>query len=68
MGRVKEELDRLLEEHKYEMWEALQEIAIGQGRYSRDPLTHASNTIDDMKAEAQKVLDKIQLDRGYKDE
>lgn len=33
---------------------ALEEIAKGQGAFSRDPLTHASNTIDDMKALARR--------------
>lgn len=29
---------------------ALKEIAKGEGRYSRDPLEHAANAIEDMKA------------------
>ena len=29
--------------------EALKEIAKVEGRYSRNPLTHASNTIEDMQ-------------------
>ena len=37
--------------------EALQEISIGRGPYSRDPLTHADNTIDAMKAVALGALD-----------
>lgn len=36
--------------------EALKEISLGQGRYSLDPLTHASNTIDDMKQLANDAL------------
>lgn len=35
---------------------ALREIAKGEGRYSRDPLTHAANTIEDMKALAAATL------------
>ena len=43
------------------MREALEQIAKGEGRYSRDPLTHASNTIEDMTALARAALD---ADRG----
>ncbi|MCJ7831327.1 MAG: hypothetical protein MUP86_02225 [Dehalococcoidia bacterium] len=32
------------------MLKALYQIVKGEGRFSRDPLTHASNTIEDMKA------------------
>ena len=35
---------------------ALALISEGRGRYSRDPLTHADNTIEDMKAHATKAL------------
>jgi hypothetical protein len=35
---------------------ALEQISKGEGRFSRDPLTHASNTIEDMKAIATKAL------------
>ena len=35
---------------------ALEEIAEGRGTYSRDPLTHASNTIDEMKETARAAL------------
>lgn len=35
---------------------ALKKIAEGRGRYSRDPLTHADNTIEDMKAVASAAL------------
>jgi len=34
----------------------LKEIAKGEGRYNRDPLTHASNTIEDMQALAIAAL------------
>jgi hypothetical protein len=36
---------------------ALKEIAKGEGRFSHDPLTHAANTIDDMKALAVAALE-----------
>jgi len=35
---------------------SLREIAKGEGRFSRDPLTHATNTIEDMKAIAEAAL------------
>ena len=35
---------------------ALREIAKGEGRYSMDQLTHAANTIEDMKALAVAAL------------
>jgi hypothetical protein len=38
------------------MREALEKIAKGEGRFSRDQLTHASNTIEDMKAIAEEAL------------
>ena len=39
--------------------EALKEIAEGKGRYSLDPLTHASNTIEDMKKLATDALESL---------
>ncbi len=36
--------------------EALQKILEGRGRYSRDRLTHAENTIEDMLALARAAL------------
>ena len=36
---------------------ALEEIAEGAGPYSRDPLTHAENTIEAMKEIAKNALD-----------
>ena len=42
------------------MLEALREIAKGEGRYSRDPLGHASNTIEDMKALALAAIAKAE--------
>ena len=41
------------------MYEALQKIAEGKGAYSMDRLTHAENTIEDMKTLAQEVLARI---------
>ena len=38
--------------------EALREIAKGKGAYSRDPLTHAKNTIDNMKEIASDAIAK----------
>jgi len=42
--------------HIEAMEKALREIAKGEGRFSRDPLTHASNTVEDMKAIAAAAL------------
>ena len=39
---------------------ALLEISKGEGPYSRDPLTHASNTIEAMKQLAQDALAALQ--------
>jgi hypothetical protein len=36
--------------------EALERIAAGEGRYSRDPLTHATNTVEDMQTIARDAL------------
>jgi hypothetical protein len=38
------------------MLAALKEIEKGQGAYNRDPLTHAWNTIDDMKELARAAI------------
>ena len=35
---------------------ALEKITMGEGAFSRDPLTHAENCIDDMKALARAAL------------
>ena len=43
-----------------DLLEALREIAKGEGRYSRDPLEHASNTIEDMQAIAAKAIAKAE--------
>ena len=39
-----------------ELRAALAEIAEGKGDYSRDPLTHASNVIDEAKSTARRTL------------
>lgn len=43
-----------------ELYEALQEIAKGMGRFSLDQLTYAENTIEDMQALAVKALAKAE--------
>ncbi len=35
---------------------ALRKIAEGRGRFSRDPMTHCENTVEDMKALARVAL------------
>jgi hypothetical protein len=40
---------------------ALREISLGMGRYSLDPLTHASNTIKDMKQLALEAISKVEV-------
>lgn len=37
---------------------ALEEIAKGEGRFNVDPLAHAENTIEDMKAIAREAIAK----------
>jgi hypothetical protein len=43
-----------------ELLEALRKIEQGEGRFSRDPLTHASNTIEDMIAVARAAIAKAE--------
>lgn len=43
--------------------DALTTISNGEGRYSRDPLEHASNTIDDMKKIAVDALDEMKTSK-----
>jgi len=52
-----EEIDRLKEVIK-ELVEALTEVAKGEGDYSRDKLTHAENTIMNMKEIANAAIAK----------
>lgn len=49
--------DRLLESRD-RLLAVLKEIERGEGAYSRDPLTHAENCIESMKAIARAVLAK----------
>ena len=63
MSKMGQELERKLGETKYDMYEALQGIAEGKGAYSRDPLTHCSNTVDNMKGIARDTLIKIEGNR-----
>ena len=41
---------------------ALEEIAKGEGRFSRDHLTHCTNTVEDMKEIAEAALTRVQED------
>jgi hypothetical protein len=50
------ELAKLREKNSV-LREALEEIAKGEGAFSRDPLTHAANCIDRAVATAKKVLE-----------
>jgi len=43
--------------------EALEQIAKGEGRFSRDQLTHANNTVEDMKAIAVAALAALKGDK-----
>jgi hypothetical protein len=43
-----------------ELLALLQEISEGKGRYSRDMLIHAQNTIEDMKALARSGIEGVQ--------
>ena len=60
MSKMGDKLEWILDTHKYEMYEALQKIAEGKGRFSRDPLTHCSNTVEDLRQLASEVLAKIE--------
>ncbi len=59
---LRQELEQVKAENE-KLREALIQIAKGEGRFSRDPLTHASNTIEDMKALADTAL----LEKGKKE-
>ena len=48
-------INHLVAQNK-ELLKALENIKEGRGAYSRDPLTHASNTIDYMKARASTAV------------
>lgn len=59
--------DRLLqvEREAKDMEATLREIAKGEGRFSLDPLKHASNTVEDMKALADAALAKEEKRPGH---
>jgi len=48
------------QEQAISMYNALGEIAKGLGRYNRDPLLHAENTIEDMRSLAKAALEPIE--------
>lgn len=56
MGKMGQELERKLGENKYALLIALEEIAKGEGAFNRDPLTHAENAIENMKAIALRAI------------
>ena len=47
-------------EQNREMLEALKEIAKMEGAYSRDPLTHAENVIENLTNIANKAIAKVE--------
>ena len=49
-----------LTEVNKQLLEALKKIAKGEGAYSRDPLTHAGNTITSMKNIATEAIRKAE--------
>lgn len=53
---MSEMFNERLEKAGPQLLEALKEIAIGRGSYSMDKLTHAENTIEDMKALANEAI------------
>lgn len=61
---VKHVVAMVLEEPPYcavnDLLAALKEIAKGEGRFSRDPLEHAANTIEDMKALALAAIERAE--------
>src|SRR5687767_3708649 len=55
---VKEDAEHIVRcvNHWDELVAALERIELGEGRFSRDPLTHASNCVEDMIAIAREAL------------
>ena len=56
MSNMSQEYIRRLEVNGPKLLEALKEIAKGEGKYNRDPLQHAENTIENMKTIANKAI------------
>ena len=48
---------------RYAIQEALKRISKAEGRFSRDPLTHATNTIEDMVEIADAMIAKLEAGR-----
>ena len=46
------------------MLAALKEIAKGEGKFNRDPLTHANNTIENMINIAQDAIKAVEANDG----
>ena len=57
---IQSEIEQAKHEAREEMRKGLQEIAKGTGEFSRDPLEHAENTIENMKEIANKLLSHLQ--------
>ena len=53
----------LLEQQNFELLSALKEIAKMEGPYSRDPLTHAENVIENLTNIANKAIAKAEGER-----
>jgi len=60
MSKMGQELEKRLDENKYAMYEALKQIARGEGRFSIDHLTHAENTIEAMLKIANEAIAKVE--------
>jgi len=53
-------INAVLKQQNAERLEALKEIAKTEGPYSRDPLTHAENVIENMASIANKAIAKAE--------
>ena len=56
MSNISQEHQKRLEDNAPKLLEALKEISKGEGKYNRDHLQHAENTIESMKAIANKAI------------
>lgn len=56
MSKMSQEHQKQLEDNAPKLLEALKEISKGEGKYNREPLQHAENTIENMKAIADKAI------------